>query len=235
MIDVKQEVLQELDPQPSLIDAVFGADMIKKLFYHCCRYDIDDNNEKAEMLSELLGPDFEEVGTGTNRMAYKRSAEFPEGIIKCYETNMLILVEEYVTLMEYEEFVANEVPIKELLSFLAENGYIFEDIGFNTKNINNYGYRADGTIVILDAGYIYPLGPNKEDTMSCPNCSNRIKYNNNYTGFVCTECRKNYSFMAIRRRMKKDMEDVENIMISELGNMEMPDFDNFVDDMYNKL
>lgn len=169
----------------SLIDQVFGKELIKKIYYHCCRFDIEDNNVKAELLQELLGPEFVELGTGTNRMAFiynplpsrefqgganlvysialdrrgtvdnwtefKRSSEFPEFMVKCYETNMLILVEEYVTLMDQEEFIANELGIKEILEELSK-AYIFEDIGFSVKNYSNYGYRQNSDIVILDAG-----------------------------------------------------------------------------------
>jgi hypothetical protein len=44
--------------------------MLKMLYYHACRVDIEDNNDKAEMISELIGPEFQELGTGTNRIAF---------------------------------------------------------------------------------------------------------------------------------------------------------------------
>ena len=56
-------------PQRSLINEFFSEEMIKMLYYHCCRVDIADNNEKAELIKELLGPEFIELGTGTNRIA----------------------------------------------------------------------------------------------------------------------------------------------------------------------
>lgn len=61
----------------SLINQIFSKDMLKMLYYHACRVDISDNNEKAEMVAELLGPEFQELGTGTNRIAflYTPSAE----------------------------------------------------------------------------------------------------------------------------------------------------------------
>jgi len=250
----------------SLIDNVFGKELLKKIYFHCCRLDIEDNNIKAELLQELLGNEFVELGTGTNRMAYiynpnterkfqgganlvysialdrrglidnftefKRSAEIPEIMIKCYETNMLILVEEYVTLMDQQEFIANEHGIKAILGELSK-AYIFEDIGFMLKNQSNYGYRQNGDIVILDGGYIYPMGANAEGILSCPKCKGRLEYNVNYTGFTCSnnQCRSKYSFMDIRRRMNLSLEDVENTVIAELGNVEMPDFDTFIDDI----
>lgn len=67
----------------SLINEIFSKDLLKMLYYHACRVDIDDNNTKAEMISELLGPEFQELGTGTNRIAYlytpSRDREFRGG------------------------------------------------------------------------------------------------------------------------------------------------------------
>lgn len=54
----------------SLIRNIFSKDLLKVLYYHACRIDIEDNNEKAEMIAEILGPEFQELGTGTNRMAF---------------------------------------------------------------------------------------------------------------------------------------------------------------------
>lgn len=54
----------------SLINNIFSKDLLKKLYYHACRIDIDDNNDKAEMVQELLGDEFQEIGTGTNRSSF---------------------------------------------------------------------------------------------------------------------------------------------------------------------
>lgn len=54
----------------SLINNIFSEELLKMLYYHACRVDIEDNNDKAEMISELIGPEFQELGTGTNRIAY---------------------------------------------------------------------------------------------------------------------------------------------------------------------
>lgn len=243
----------------SLINNIFSKDMLKMLYYHACRVDISDNNDKAEMICELLGPEFQELGTGTNRIAFlytpsperefrggaglvyeialdrrgfvdnftefKRSIECPEYFIKAYETNMLILVEEYVTLMDEQEFRLNENGIKMILEDLSKK-YIFEDIGYSFKNYENYGYRSNGDIVILDLGYIYNIRGN-ESVLSCPKCKGQLKYNTNYTAFVCqnNQCKTKYDFMDIRRRMSLELEEFENQMIVSLNNVEMPDFD----------
>ena len=243
----------------SLIQQIFSKDLLKMLYYHACRVDIEDNNDKASLLPELLGPEFQPIGTGTNRDSFlytpgshrsfrggaglifsialdrrghidnltefKRSVECPEYIVKAYETNMLILVEEYVTLIDEEEFIMNENGIKTVLEDLSKS-YIFEDIGFDTKNRANWGYRSNGDLVILDAGYLYPIKGN-EHIFTCPKCSGRITHNRNYTGFFCQnpQCKTKYTFLDLRRRMNLDLEDFENEMISRLNNIEMPDFD----------
>ena len=53
----------------SLINAFFDEETLKMLYYHACRVDIADNNDKAEMIRDLLGATFIELGTGTNRIA----------------------------------------------------------------------------------------------------------------------------------------------------------------------
>lgn len=61
---------QETMEVKSLIEQVFDRNLLKMLYYHACRVDIEDNNDKAEMISEMLGPEFQELGTGTNRIAF---------------------------------------------------------------------------------------------------------------------------------------------------------------------
>lgn len=61
---------QEQKEVGSLINNIFSKEMLKMLYYHACRVDISDNNDKAELVGELLGPEFQEIGTGTNRVAY---------------------------------------------------------------------------------------------------------------------------------------------------------------------
>lgn len=255
---------KEIVQPKSLINQIFTKDQLKKLYYHACRIDIEDNNDKAEMLSEFLGPEFDEIGTGTNRVAYlytpsedrdfrgggglvfefaldrrgfldawaefKRSNEIPHVAIKVYETNMLISIQEYVTLMDANEFKLNEVGIKEILASLDED-YIFEDIGFTLKNYENYGYRENGDIVILDLGYIYPKKGN-EQALSCPRCRSEIIHNNNYTGYICSNpsCRTKYEFIEIRNRMTQSLENIEDQVYFSIMDADMPDFDKLNED-----
>ena len=258
--------VQETVEAQSLINQIFSKEMLKMLYYHACRNDIDDNNDKAEMIAELLGPEFQELGTGTNRIAFlynpaperefkggsglvyefaldrrgfvdnftefKRSIECEEYFVKAYETNMLILVEEYVTLMDSNEFLMNEAGIKTILEDLSKR-YIFEDTGFDLKNYENYGYRTNGDIVILDVGYLYNIKGN-EDVFTCPKCSGQLVYNSNYTGFTCqnTNCRTKFNFLDLRRRMDLSMENWENQFITQLNHVEMPDFERLNESLY---
>ena len=167
-----------------------------------------------------------------NFTEYKRSADAPQYFIKVYESNMLIDIEEYVTLMDQEDFIENEVGIKQILEDLSK-AYIFADIGFTLKNCMNWGYRSDGDIVVLDIGYMYPIKGN-EAALSCPACKAELKYNSNYTSFICSNngCNAKYNFIDVRRRMRLDMEQMEDKMISQLSKVEMPCFDRFSDKIY---
>lgn len=167
-----------------------------------------------------------------NFTEFKRSIEAPEYFVKAYETNMLILVEEYATLMDRNEFILNEQGIKTILEDLSKR-YIFEDIGYDLKNYENYGYRTNGDIVIIDVGYLYNIKGN-EDVFTCPKCSGQLQYNANYTGFVCqnSQCRTKYNFLDLRRRMNLDLENWENQFISQLNKVEMPDFERLNENIY---
>lgn len=242
----------------SLINNIFTKDQLKMLYYHACRFDIEDNNDKATLVTELIGDEFQEIGTGTNRVAYlytpdegrkfrggaglvyefaldrrgfldswaefKRSQELPEIAIKVYETNMLISVQEYVTLMDEDEFKMNEAGIKQILKILSQD-YIFEDIGFSMKNYENYGYRENGDIVILDLGYIYPKRGN-EHALSCPRCRSEIVNNSDFTGYICNnpQCRTKYDFVEIRNRMTQSMESIEDQVMFNIMEADIPDF-----------
>ena len=231
----------------SLINAFFDEETLKMLYYHACRVDIADNNDKAEMIRDLLGATFIELGTGTNRIAllhngvvvkialdrrglidnfteYKRSGELPEYLAKVYESNMLINIEEYVTVMDLPTFMDNKDGIIFILSDLSR-AYLFDDMGYSKKNYQNWGFRSDtGDIVVLDYGYLYPL-KGQEMAVSCPKCKAALQYNSTFTGFTCSNksCNTKYRIIDIMRRRNLDMENFENNMISSLENVEMPD------------
>lgn len=244
-------LFEKEEQRPSLINQFFSREMLKVLYYQACRVDIPDNNEKAEIIKDILDDTFVEIGTGTNRIALlhnglvckialdfrgmcdnltemKRSEELPEYLVRTYECNMLIIICEYVTVMDQRDFLDNEEGIKTILEDLSK-AYIFNDIGFTSKNYCNWGYRhtQDGDeIVILDYGYLYPR-KGQEVAFSCPKCNSALLYNSNYTGFVCANsaCATKYNIMDIRRRMNLSLESWENRMLSTLNNLEMTNFE----------
>lgn len=159
-----------------------------------------------------------------NFTEFKRSPEIEEYLTKAYECNMLILICEYVNVFDQAQFMSNEEGIKTILNDISK-AYIFDDIGFSLKNSFNWGYRDNDEIIILDYGYLYP-NKGQNEALTCPKCRGSLKYNSNYTGFMCanSECRTKYSIMDIRRRMNIDLETMENQIITMLNQLEMPDF-----------
>lgn len=240
----------------NLIRYVFSDEMIRALMYHCLRVDIADNNDKADMIKMMLPKDFVELGTGTNRIAFlyngmvykialdrrgltdnftefKRSAELPMYLARTYETNLLINVCEYVTIIDQAEFRDNEDSIKDILRDIAK-AYLFDDIGFSLKNYCNWGSRwkanGDSELVILDYGYLYPLmGQNMTQLFTCPKCGSKLKWNANFTSFVCQNtngrCQVTLSPTTIRHNMKLNFESAENKLMAQFNSMEMPNLD----------
>lgn len=219
------------------------ADMIRVMFASKEFKDLGVNN-------------FTELGTGTNRIAFlhnglvykialdrrgfvdcytefKRSIELPMYLVNTYETNMLINVCEYVTLIDQDEFADNEEVVKAILEDIS-NDYVFNDLGYSNKNYCNWGHRPnpDGTadLVILDYGYLYPLtGQNQDELFRCPKCGDRLHWNNNYTAFLCTSsrggagrCGVTISPTDIQRRMNTKFEEQENAMLNSLYDVQMP-------------
>ena len=139
---------------------------------------------------------------------------------------MIILIEEYATLMDEREFRENEAGIKMILEDLSK-AYIFEDIGFSVKNYENWGYRSNGDIVCIDLGYVYSL-KGQEHVLTCPHCNASLRYNNNYTGFVCQnkQCGKKYNTEDVVRRMDTTQMDLENKTISMLNGIQIPQIEN---------
>lgn len=196
----------------NIIRNIFTDEQLRALYYLAMRIDIEDNNDKAEMIRMIVPKDFIEIGTGTNRIAFlynnliykialdrrgltdnlaefKRSAELPMYLAKTYETNYLINVAEYVLVVDKHSFVQNEHNVKAILEDISKE-YIFDDVGFNLKNYCNWGSRftSNGEImVILDYGYLYPLyGQNREELFRCPRCGGKLHWNPSFTELVCS-------------------------------------------------
>lgn len=191
-----------------------------------------DNNVKADRIIKILGPEFQELGTGTNRIAlmrdghvfkvaldrrgmidnlaeYKRAAEAPEFLAKCYETNKVVAISEYVNLLSYQEYSENKTKLKEILARLT-SAYVIKDLGLTPKNYCNWGYRDDGTIVALDYAYMYPLAGN-EKALKC-SCGGNIILDSTFTTYKCDNpsCGLRYSAMEILNKMNLDAERMDD-------------------------
>lgn len=236
----------------SHIARIYPPDILKKLFAHALMIDIDSNNAKVDIIKEILGDKFVELGPGTNRVGlmgpdgychkialdrrgivdnlteFRRSPELEWVAPKAYETNGVILVAENVELMSKEDFTANRESILEICNALSKT-YIFTDIGYAAKNFCNWGIRLNGDLVILDTGYLLPRLGN-EEAMMCPVCGHELDYNKNFTGFYCKKCGTNFGFIDVYRRMSNKL---EGELYADLKGFELPDFSHVNSTFYN--
>lgn len=198
---------------------------------------ISDYNKKADMYRDALREydvPFRELSPGTNRycvridgyvfkfamdkygirdnyIEFSMSAELQPYVTKTYECNGLIVVAEYVTVIDKEEFRNSEEPIKGILGILASR-YLIGDVGYVTKNYLNWGYREDGTLCILDYGFIYKVSGeevrcdrvNKDGKV----CGTFLDYDENFKDLVCPKCKAKYTFTDVRRKMNMDYEEI---------------------------
>lgn len=133
------------------------------------------------------------------------------------------------------QFQMHEKQIKQILSILAEN-YIFNDMGFTTKNFGNWGYRPstddtakddDEDLIILDYGYMYPILGQPESLFRCPICGSKIEWNPAYTHFRCenAQCHIEYAPTEIWRKMDMTIMNAEDKVGQELFGLSHQNFD----------
>ena len=220
------------------IDENFDQDL-RKFILDCVNgeYDDDDSsnvNIVANLLKAKLEPlGFTEVGPGSNRIAflkdgyifkiamdrrgcvdnlseYLRSIEEPEVFAKVYETNRLIAVVEYCTLIDKKEFLERRDTIKDILDYLSRR-YVMQDLGTTEKNYCNFGLRPNGSLVCIDYAYMYKIAGN-EDALRCRLCGGFITPNENYTGYVCSNkhCEQQYITYEIINHMKRDVDECDD-------------------------
>lgn len=135
------------------------------------------------------------------------SKEAQPYVTKTYETNGLIAVAEYVTLISYEEFVEKKSKILEILDDISRE-YLIGDMGWTQKNYANWGYRKNSDdLVILDFGHMHRLSGEK---LLCKECCSILQYNSTYTKLKCLDCGKEEEFMTIKLRLSKK-EERDNI------------------------
>lgn len=217
----------------SRIQQFFSHELILGLWKICNNKHVKSNNEKVEFIRDLLAEhevDFVELGPGTNRFAilldnyvfkiamdkwgavdnlneFSTSYELQPYVVKTYETNGIISVCEYVTLISRDEFLKERETLRRILGILAE-GFLLGDVSTSEKNMTNWGYRDDNQLVILDYAYIYHVQSSDLYCTSerCKDNQTFLDYNLDYSELYCPVCRAKYQFTDIRRRITSEEE-----------------------------
>lgn len=196
---------------------------------------IANNNDKVDKVIKVLQKhnlDYNALGPGTNRFAilvdgyvvkialdndgvndnnqeFMLSEELQPFVIRVYETNGLLLVTEYVTLIDREEFKNSTNELRQILSMVSDN-YLIGDVGTVLKNYLNWGYRDNGELVILDFAYFFPAN---QELMRCKalidpetgrTCEGILDYDSNFHELVCPVCGKKQMTGRIRARISQE-------------------------------
>ena len=222
----------------SLIKKNFSEEFMRKI-YDVYSNDYMSIVEKTiifdKIFTEEFGhrKDYRRIGEGTNRfvclldnhiikVAYNYLAyidnmnELAQAkykskyLAQAYETNGIILVSEYVTVMDKMEFLESQFHIQKILDILAEDQsldndkrrfYILGDMGMSEKNYGNWGRRMNGDIVVLDYGYLYQLTDSEwKDVAKCPTCGSSLEYTKDYSELKCTrtDCATEVKYTTLR-------------------------------------
>lgn len=195
-------------------------------------------NQKIEIIKEKLtewGIQFSPLGGGTNRWAFMHdgyvvkiacdedgkidntreyiySMQLQPYVIKCYECfkDGLMAVFEYVEIFTNDEFWKNQNKMREILRDISQN-FLIGDVGISTVNYSNWGFREDGSVVILDFAYIYAVAFKKFECGCTPGAY--LAYDNDFNNLICPYCGTKYSFKQIRKKIsmndqKKEIGDL---------------------------
>ena len=217
----------------SLIKKNFSEEFMKKI-YDVYSDDYMSIVEKTiifdRIFTEEFGhrKDYRRIGEGTNRfvclldnhiikVAYNylayidnmnelaQSKHKSKYLAQAYETNGIILVSEYVTVMDKMEFLESQFYIKKILDILAidekKRQYILGDMGMSEKNYGNWGRRMNGDIVVLDYGYLYELtNAEWKEVAKCPSCGSSLEYTKDYSELKCVkpECGTEVKYTTLR-------------------------------------
>ena len=223
----------------SLIKKNFTEEFMRKIYdiySDDCMSIVEKTIIFDKLFTEEFGnrKDYRRIGEGTNRfvclldnhivkVAYNylayidnmnelAQAKYKEKYLaQAYETNGIILISEYVTVMDKEEFLENQLPISRILDILKIDGdvyekekmkhYILGDMGMSNKNYGNWGRRMNGDIVVLDYGYLYQLSKaDWKDVAKCPVCGSSLSYTTDYSELECdkTDCPTKVKYTTLR-------------------------------------
>ena len=189
------------------------------------------NNDRINLYKALIHLHWNRpvnFGTGTNRMAvivdsyvfkiamdhagcvdnlheFIMSSELQPYVTKCYETNELISVSEYVNVISDKgQFENRKDEIMDILRELEAATSLMLDVGFIPKNMTNWGIRpSDDKAVILDYGYLYTDLEGISLTCADQTCIKkfgitRLIYNDVYSHLVCPNCGKEVSVLELQ-------------------------------------
>ena len=227
----------------SLIKKNFSEEFMRKV-YDIYSNDYISIVEKTirfdKIFTEEFGgrKDYRRIGEGTNRfvclldnhiikVAYNYLAyidnmnELAQAkykskyLAQAYETNGIILVSEYVTVMSAEEFLECQSEIGQILlklekDFYNEDArdknkyYILGDMGMSNKNYGNWGRRMNGEIVILDYGYLYEVaGRDWINVAVCPVCGSDLEYLEDFSELKCVndKCNTKVKYTTVRNNL----------------------------------
>lgn len=250
----------------SLIKKNFSEEFMRKV-YDIYSNDYISIVEKTirfdKIFTEEFGgrKDYRRIGEGTNRfvclldnhiikVAYNylayidnmnelAQAKYKSNYLaQAYETNGIILVSEYVTVMDKDEFLESQYQIQRILDILAQDKaltadkqmfYILGDMGMSNKNYGNWGKRMNGDIVVLDYGYLYQLTKEEwKEVARCPICGSSLEYTTDYSELKCTksECgaevkyttlRNTFGYGEIIKNIKKNINDDKYVKFDDKG------------------
>lgn len=189
------------------------------------------NNDRINLYKALINLHWNRpvnFGTGTNRMAvivdsyvfkiamdhagcvdnlheFIMSSELQPFVTKCYETNELISVSEYVNVMsDKAQFENRKDEIMDILRELEASTSLMLDVGFIPKNMTNWGVRpSDNKAVILDYGYLYTDLEGISLTCADQTCIkkfgiSRLVYTDAYSHMQCPNCGKEVTVLELQ-------------------------------------
>lgn len=182
---------------------------------------------KKNKIIELLHAyqiDFTELGTGTNRFIVKfegyalKMALDNEGVadnkqewvmsaplergravsLEIAKGGNLLMAEYAGAFQSYSEMYAYRNQILDILSFWNSKGFLLGDVGLSRVNYANWGLLPTGVPVCIDYAYIFPANMN---LFECECGSKNIAAIDDYTGYKCDKCGKEYQDRELRMRI----------------------------------
>jgi len=234
----------EFDFWNSKITRDIPKNVVKFLFCLSTSYDYTDNNEKAQIVSYVMrhcGTPFEEVGTGTNRIAFAyanyvykialdrrglvdNASEFmtspknTTSLAISYDTDIVVLVQQYCITLDFDTFKMNKDAILQMCENLSQQ-FIIGDMGYTQKNFYNIGMDKDNNPKVVDYAYIHPKFGNQR-ALTCPRCRVKLRETSDFTGYKCPNCKTEFPYMDIKRRLNRSMSDMQSKYLLNIRSIE---------------